>query len=195
MRHSSREIVLAFANKYKFNWHDIYRAISSHEDLNEEDYILYDAITAVDELYPSSLRTSMKPPFVICYDGDIELLKDFNPDNFVLLLGDNTFNINPDYIITIHNNELHMFNGKLIIWFSPHKYDALFYAPCLCKQLVLPQACHFDDKEVCVAVHTALEHNVDVFCEPSSSPCIQNTFIKEGANLIDCLSDLALEDK
>lgn len=80
----SKKYLLALAIKYKGNWDDIYNAVSQREEL-EGSYILQVAlsyegnyITILDEEYPEHLKQCFKPPFVLFYEGNIELLKATN---------------------------------------------------------------------------------------------------------------------
>jgi DNA protecting protein DprA len=78
---TGRDILLYLTNKYKANWDDIMEAIRKKEDLDsnlvettrKETKSMF--ITLVDDDYPDALKKIGKPPFVLFYKGDIELLK------------------------------------------------------------------------------------------------------------------------
>ncbi|TPE57735.1 DNA processing protein, SMF family [[Mycoplasma] falconis] len=77
-----KELLLFFTKKYKGNWVDIYKAISNKEKLNEEEYQeainLFEHtknyISIIDDNYPICFSNLDKPPFVLFYKGNIELL-------------------------------------------------------------------------------------------------------------------------
>ena len=77
---NSREILLYYSIKYLGDWDKIYQALQLKEelDLNEVEKVISKNkskfITILDEEYPSSLKESFKPPFLLFYEGDISLL-------------------------------------------------------------------------------------------------------------------------
>ena len=75
-----REILLYFSVKYLGDWEKIYNAIENKEDV---DFNLLNKITEeykgkyfaiVDKEYPNKLKMIDRPPFVIFYKGNINLL-------------------------------------------------------------------------------------------------------------------------
>ncbi|PYF43687.1 DNA-processing protein DprA [Metamycoplasma alkalescens] len=79
------EILLYFAYKYKGNWNNIYKAIKNKEIINDENYNLVleeikkdnpEFFTILEEKYPKQLIASNKPPFVLFYKGNINILKE-----------------------------------------------------------------------------------------------------------------------
>lgn len=86
-------ILIYFAIKYKGYFKEIYEAITSKEfvpleEINKIKVMLetkeIQAITIIDEDYPESLKHIDKPPFVLFYKGNKDLLK----KNAILLTGD-----------------------------------------------------------------------------------------------------------
>lgn len=79
-----RKILLYLALKYKGDWDKIYRAVELKEDINEKDVkSTFNAfkgnfITILDEEYPAKLKNALHPPFVLFYQGNIDLLKNKN---------------------------------------------------------------------------------------------------------------------
>lgn len=75
------EIILYYACKYNGNWENIYDAIEEQEDIDYKELEglknKYEGkyITVYNHEYPSDLRQLRRPPFVLFYKGDIELLK------------------------------------------------------------------------------------------------------------------------
>ncbi len=73
-------IVLYYALKYYGDWERIFDAIEMQEDINfdELENILEEYkgkyITVYDPRYPKELRTTARPPFVLWYKGNVDLL-------------------------------------------------------------------------------------------------------------------------
>ncbi len=87
-------ILLYFVIKYEGDWDKVYEAldkkerVSLHEitDLEkklDEDKVKY--ITILDNDYPKQLKAAYKPPFVLFYEGNKELLND---SQFIAYVGD-----------------------------------------------------------------------------------------------------------
>lgn len=75
-----RNILIYFAVKYFGEWEQIYKALERKEEINidemdrwAEEYS-HKVITIVDEEYPSKLKEIDRPPFVIFYKGNVNLL-------------------------------------------------------------------------------------------------------------------------
>lgn len=77
-------ILIYFAIKYKGNWDDIYDALEKKERVSPEEIEIlqkkikekkWKFITILDKNYPDNLKQAYKPPFIIWYKGNIELLK------------------------------------------------------------------------------------------------------------------------
>ncbi len=79
-----RDIIFYFANKYFGDWERIYDAIELQEDvdfnlleeLKEEHEGTY--VTVMDDDYPQELKLIERPPFVLFYKGNKELLNKRN---------------------------------------------------------------------------------------------------------------------
>lgn len=75
------DIILYFAHKFFGDWERIYDALEKQEDIDfdeidrikEEYKDMY--ITVLDKEYPRELRQIERPPFVIFYKGNLDLLK------------------------------------------------------------------------------------------------------------------------
>lgn len=86
MNNSAREILIAFAVKYKGDWDAIFSAIKNKEEFDEEEIKIYNRsikskiVTILDLDYPEYLKRYYKPPLVLFYYGDLSLIKneDFN---------------------------------------------------------------------------------------------------------------------
>lgn len=83
MTTTARDLLIATSLKYKGDWDKIMNAISKRENPGEEFieqavHLKCKAITLLDDKYPSFLKSIMKPPFVLFYYGDLNLIKDHN---------------------------------------------------------------------------------------------------------------------
>ncbi|QBQ07531.1 DNA processing/uptake protein [Spiroplasma gladiatoris] len=84
------KVLLYFSLKYNGNWDKIYSALENkekilHSQLEDiENNIDCDFITILNPLYPSYLKTTHKPPFVIFYKGNIELITKYNKNISVI---------------------------------------------------------------------------------------------------------------
>ena len=105
-------VLLYFVIKYKANWDKIYNALDTKEKIfledlqNIEENINSQYLTILNPLYPRSLKSVYKPPFVIFYEGNIELLN--YPQKLITITGG--FNLN-SYI----NNVVEDFTKQLIL--------------------------------------------------------------------------------
>lgn len=78
------EILLYLSYKYKGNWELIYKALETKEIINEDlakkihQKFKNNYLTILDENYPMSLKKIYKPPFVIFYKGNVDLLQETN---------------------------------------------------------------------------------------------------------------------
>lgn len=76
-----KEILLYYSLKYKGDWKNIYNAISTKEEIDNEEMKLEinkcecNYVTILDESYPEKLKNCNRPPFVLFYYGDLSLLK------------------------------------------------------------------------------------------------------------------------
>lgn len=87
---SSREILLYYSLKYNGDWSKIYNAIHDKEEINYEEAeqtikeFKGKYITILDEEYPQTLKRGYKAPFVLFYEGNINLLNDLNYQKLTL---------------------------------------------------------------------------------------------------------------
>ncbi len=78
------EILLYFSIKYEGNWSKINDALEKFEKVSEsklnlvKKYKNLNYLTIIDKKYPKIFRNSIKPPFVIFYKGNLNLLKKRN---------------------------------------------------------------------------------------------------------------------
>lgn len=74
-----RNVLIHFSIKYRGDYLKIVEAIKLKENVTEADLKeaekCKDAITILDDNYPTLLRNSFAPPFVLFYKGDISLLE------------------------------------------------------------------------------------------------------------------------
>ncbi|WP_157705392.1 DNA-processing protein DprA [Spiroplasma corruscae] len=77
-------MLLYFSLKYNGDWDKIFDALEQKEkiDINElrniQDKIRCKFITLLNPIYPTELKNTFKPPFVLYYVGNIQLLSNFN---------------------------------------------------------------------------------------------------------------------
>ena len=83
----ARDILITLAIKYNGDWHKIYATLQDKKyvpEVKEAEEAVSSlgndikAITILDEEYPESMRNSLRPPFVLFYEGDISLIKNEN---------------------------------------------------------------------------------------------------------------------
>ena len=76
----SRDTIIYFSLKYKGDWEKIFNALSTKEEVDEEEAkkllttLSTKTITILDDDYPETLKTIFRPPFVLYYYGNIKLL-------------------------------------------------------------------------------------------------------------------------
>jgi len=74
---TARQVLIYLSLKYEGNWDKIYNAIKTKEDIDSNEIgkiVISNAITIVDDNYPQGLKTQYKPPFVLFYKGNKEIL-------------------------------------------------------------------------------------------------------------------------
>ncbi|AKU80067.1 DNA-processing protein DprA [Spiroplasma turonicum] len=121
-------VLLYFSLKYNGDWDKIFQALESKEKI--EFSILQDVkkqircnfITLLNPLYPSELKNSYKPPFVLYFVGNLELLSNYNKtlsiyaDNETNEKYDQSINyildyaINNDYTIIVSSESVNIKN-------------------------------------------------------------------------------------
>ncbi len=78
-----RDILLYFSSKYLGDWNKIYNALDTKEEINLNKLNAlkdkeFNAMTILDNDYPTSLKLIKKPPFVLYYKGNKKLLNQTN---------------------------------------------------------------------------------------------------------------------
>ena len=71
----NREAILWYAIQYDGDWKKIGNAIKAHENYSIIHYP-YAYITIMDDAYPDAFKRLRYPPWIIFYQGDINLLKE-----------------------------------------------------------------------------------------------------------------------
>ena len=78
-----RDLIIYLAIKHCGDWEQIYRALHVDSDFDDEETVMdttrklrCGVITILDEGYPESLLTVIRPPFALFYYGNISLIKD-----------------------------------------------------------------------------------------------------------------------
>lgn len=70
-----RNLLIRLSIKYQGDYNKIAKAIKNKEEVDESIEI-QQAVTILDENYPKELMELKKPPFVLFYEGNIDLLKE-----------------------------------------------------------------------------------------------------------------------
>ncbi len=70
---SERELLAAYAVRYRGEWKKISAAIARNEPVNDQE-VKETYLTIADEEYPAALRRLRFPPWVLFYAGNLELL-------------------------------------------------------------------------------------------------------------------------
>jgi DNA processing protein len=79
-----RDILVWLSIKYEGDWNSIYQAIKNKELVDEEQVtksindVSDKYVTIIDEDYPEKLKKIYKPPFVLYYKGDLDLINQTN---------------------------------------------------------------------------------------------------------------------
>ena len=77
---NARDVILYLSLKYKGDWNSIFTAVRTKEKFDKEHYkelvkdIKCSYVTILDSNYPQSLKTIYRPPFVLFYYGDLDLV-------------------------------------------------------------------------------------------------------------------------
>ena len=79
---NSREALIALVIKYKGKWDDVMNAVSLREHPEDEfvqkaQTLKCKTVTLLDAEYPHTLRSVVKPPFVLFYYGDLSIICDY----------------------------------------------------------------------------------------------------------------------
>jgi len=88
---NGRDILIYLSIKYKGDWDDIYGAIKRKEHIDESSFndltslVKAKTLTILDKAYPEHLKQCHKPPFVLYYYGDADLLS--HPQETIAYIG------------------------------------------------------------------------------------------------------------
>ncbi|WP_339022443.1 DNA-processing protein DprA [Spiroplasma endosymbiont of Crioceris asparagi] len=110
------KILLYFAIKYNGDWDKIYSALKEKEQIAKEDLnrvindVKYQFITILDNDYPEGFKEVYKPPFVLFYKGDKNILK---LDNKIALVKDKE--VKADDVVCLYNKTKNISNKQIII--------------------------------------------------------------------------------
>ncbi|WP_028044431.1 hypothetical protein [Candidatus Stoquefichus massiliensis] len=91
MKTEIKNLLLYFSLKYNGVFKDEYNALAEKEDFNVDEFIKlrknikHKYITLLDDKYPDFLKTSNCPPFVMYYQGNLELIDSDLPVKFEVL--------------------------------------------------------------------------------------------------------------
>ncbi|ATZ16415.1 DNA processing protein [Entomoplasma freundtii] len=89
-------VLLFFSLKYQGNWNEIYRALDHKEKVDLKllkkvrQEIEKPFLTIIGDEYPAALKNITRPPFVIYYQGNKELLQNYHQT--IGMVGDELYN-------------------------------------------------------------------------------------------------------
>ena len=204
----AKEIILALALKYSNDWQLIYEGIKTKEDLTEEDLqrvadFKGNYITVLDKEYPQRLKSMYHLPFVLFYEGDLSLLSkvDENGKNnkLVYLHGPNTLKIPEDRLCVALPNNVYLISGGLKVWTDKRRgiMDTCHLPSGLCHNIVCTKIYRREESSpfIALTLSSSLSMGNNIFMVPTSTPSLNNALIKQGAYLIDEISDLDVEEE
>ena len=82
MKEDMKKVLYYFALKYNGNFGEIYLSLATREKFNIDEFmrlkkdVQYHHVTILDDKYPNYLKSVECPPFVLFYEGDLNLIKD-----------------------------------------------------------------------------------------------------------------------
>lgn len=195
-----RKLLLGYALKYSNDWNRIVEASCNGEKLTNADIARVNSfsgnyVTVLDDNYPQRFKQKYKPSFVLYYEGDISLLSKIDSGELISLYGPNIFGIPQDKLVTISDDNKIDICGGLKIWFSDDSRNPDIYGllSAVCGKLALTKIYETYNSFswfLTITIRNALDLGADIYVVPSIRRSYNNTLIKEGANLLDCLDDL-----
>jgi predicted Rossmann fold nucleotide-binding protein DprA/Smf involved in DNA uptake len=136
----------------------------------------------VDEDYPQTLKNTYRPPFVLFYSGNKDSL---TKSNLIYLVGENKFGLDDKTTIVASLSRVAI-SDDLVLY---NCEDTEKIASALCEKLVITE--EHETKKASISVCFALKDNKDIYVAPTREKSFANDLIKQGANLIDSIEDLA----
>lgn len=203
----TRNILLALSIQNNFDWEKTFNAIKNKEEVKDETWEEFDSyqcgfITILDENYPKRFKKLYQPPFVILYDGNIDLLKavDFYPNPYIFLYGENRFNIPQSNLCCFTEDGKINIAGGLTIWVKDYDDPSSFLMPArICNSIA---CCNRYSKEKgpktrfgSITVPFALTAGCDIYMVPTQGPSFNNDLINDGAILLDNASNIKVLQK
>lgn len=92
---TSRTILIALVLKHQGSWEQIMSSVSKKEYpedkyLEQAESLKCKTVTLLDAEYPNNLRHVVKPPFVLFYYGDLDILSKSKDERIISIVGDRT---------------------------------------------------------------------------------------------------------
>lgn len=152
-------------------------------------------ITIFDDEYPHNLQMMKKPPFVIFYKGDLNVLT----EDLYFLIGNNTINIPKEQImkLSFKTGKINI-GGRLTLWITSNNRDinvAICHA--LSAYTVMGSKILFKDStsdkfNECTTILSVCKNSEKfIYAIPTELPSLNNLAIKTGfGKLIDRFEDL-----
>ncbi|EHQ46780.1 hypothetical protein LA327_10550 [Thomasclavelia ramosa] len=82
MKEDMKKVLYYFALKYNGNFGEIYLSLATREKFDIDEFmrlkkdVHYPHVTILDDKYPNDLKSVECPPFVLFYEGNLNLIKD-----------------------------------------------------------------------------------------------------------------------
>ena len=86
-----KDVFIVFFNEVEGHFEPIYEALRVKEDFNQDEFIKlkkdvqYNYVTMIDDKYPDFLKLQNCPPFVIYYQGNLNLIDTDLPVKYEML--------------------------------------------------------------------------------------------------------------
>jgi hypothetical protein len=182
----ARDILITLTKKYR-DWDDVYTTIQKREPIDSFDSYDGNFLTILDDGYPANLKNGFKPPFVLEYDGDLNELK---RNDYTFIIGENDLGLDENNLIRVVKKDNTILVGKKLILKSFCGLNELMRtATFLSENLFINKKFSEHKHDVSLIVDNALVANKDIFVRPTIEKSFNNSLIKSGAYLVDCLED------
>lgn len=148
-------------------------------------------LTILDDNYPYEFKNIYKPPLVLFYTGDINILKDAIANkNYDYLTGPNKFELDPDKLVTSKFNIISFGDNKFNIWTDRSPF-ILRIIPSVTKNVICTRKLKETDSFLEIVAQTCMEHfgmerfGNSIFIVPTLELSLNNDLINDGACLLD----------
>ena len=193
MNQEARFVLLAYALRFDNDWSSIFDAIKKSLPISDDEYeravkFPCNFISIVDNEYPSRIKHGFRPPFVIYYEGDLDILNrvDEEPNDLVFLYGKNVHHIPQENLCCLEDDGKFNVCGKLKIWSNLKDLSRFLFPHYICASIVCCNRYSQDKgpktKFGSIVLPTCLDFGCDIYMLPTDGPSFNNDIIEEGAN-------------